>query len=128
VFGRSSAYESADPEQGVRGEPVTSRVIESLDRRDQPDASLLEQFSISKLATRRKLSTDHSYQPQVCSDESLPSSRSLFFEQSQLPIRRVCEAGARCSRVTCQQASLYGPLQLDNLGMSQQRFVGRIVG
>jgi hypothetical protein len=128
VFGRSSAYEGADPEQGVRGEPVTSRVVESLDRRDQPNTPLLEQFSIPKLATRRKLSTDHPYQSQVGSDESLPSQRSLFFEKSQLLVRRVYEAGARYSRVTGQQASLYGALQLDNLGMCQQRFVGRIVG
>jgi hypothetical protein len=94
----------------------------------KPNAPLLEQFSSSELTTRRKLSTDHPYQPQVGSDESLPSQRSLLFEKSQLRVRRVCEAGARYSRVTCQQASLYGALQLDNLGMRQQRFVGRIVG
>jgi hypothetical protein len=93
----------------------------------KPNASLLEQFSISKLATRRKLPTDHPYQPQVGSDESLPSQRSLLFEESQLLVRRVCEAG-RYSCITCQQASLYRALQLDNFAMCQQRFVGRIVG
>jgi hypothetical protein len=94
----------------------------------KPNASLLEQFSISKLATRRKLSTDHPHQPQVGSDESLPSQGSLLFEESQLLVRRVCEAGARDSRITCQQASFYRALQLDNLALCQQRFISRIFG
>jgi hypothetical protein len=93
----------------------------------KPNASLLEQFSISELGPRRKLSTDHPYQPQVGSDESLPSQRALLFEESQLLVRRVCEAGTRDSRITCQQASLYRALQLDTFTVCQQRFVGRIV-
>jgi hypothetical protein len=94
----------------------------------KPNASLLEQFSIFRLGARRKLSTDHPYQPQVGSDESLPSQRSLLFEESQLLVCRVCETRTRYSRITCQQASLYHALQLDNFAMCQQRFVGRIVG
>jgi len=94
----------------------------------KPNASLLEQFRISKLATRGKLSTDHPYQPQVGSDEALPSQRSVLFEKSQLLVRRVCEAGTRCSRITRQQASLYRALQLENFAMCQQWFVGRILG
>jgi hypothetical protein len=93
----------------------------------KPNASLLEQFGTRKLATRRKLSTDHPDKPQVGSDESLPSQCSLVFEKSQLLVRRVCEAGARYSRITCQQASLYGALQLDNFGVCKQRFIGRVV-
>jgi hypothetical protein len=92
----------------------------------KPDASLLEQFRISELATRSKLSADQTDKPQVGSDESLPRQRSLLFEKSQLLVARVCEAGARYSRVVCQQASLYGALQLDNFGVCQQRFIGRI--
>jgi hypothetical protein len=92
----------------------------------KPDASLLEQFRISELATRSKLSADQTDKPQVGSDESLPRQRSLLFEKSQLLVARVCEAGARYSRVACQQASLYGTLQLDNFGVCQQRFIGRI--
>jgi hypothetical protein len=94
----------------------------------KPNASLLEQFRISKLATRGKLSTDHPYQPQVGSDEALPSQRSVLFEKSQLLVRRVCETGTRRSRITCQQASLYRALQLDNFARCQQRFLGRILG
>lgn len=57
------------------------------------DASFLEQFRIGELATGRKLSTDHSHKPHVGSDESLPGQGSLVFEQSQLLIRRIGEAG-----------------------------------
>jgi hypothetical protein len=103
-------------------------MIEPLDGREQPDASLLEQFSISKLGARRKLSTDHPHQPQVGPDESLPSQRTPFFEESQFLVRRVCEAGTRHSCITCQQASLYRALQLDSFAVRQQRFIGRIIG
>jgi hypothetical protein len=91
------------------------------------DASLLEQFRISELATRGKLSADQTDKPQVGSDESLPSQRALLFEKPQLLVGRVSEAGARYSRFTCQEASLHVALQLDNFGVCQQRFVGRIV-
>ena len=94
MFGCSCTYERPNPEQGVGGEPVSSRMVEPLDSCDQPDASFLEQFRIGKLATRRKLSTDHPYKPHVGSDESLPCQRSLVFEQSQLLIRRIGETGA----------------------------------
>jgi hypothetical protein len=83
------------------------------------DASFLEQFRIGKLATRRKLSTDHPHKPHVGSDKSLPGQRSLVFEQSQLLIRRIGEAGARHSRISCQQARLDRLLELDNFGMCQ---------
>jgi hypothetical protein len=91
------------------------------------DASLLEQFRISELATRGKLSADQTDKPQVGSDESLPSQRALLFEKPQLLVGRVSEADARYSRFTCQEASLHVALQLDNFGVCQQRFVGRIV-
>jgi hypothetical protein len=58
------------------------------------DAALLEQFRIGQLATRRKLSADHPDKPQVGSDESLPSQRSLIFEQYQLLIRGIRETRA----------------------------------
>jgi hypothetical protein len=38
MFGGSRAYEGADPEQGVGGEPVTPRMVEPLDGCDQTDA------------------------------------------------------------------------------------------
>ena len=60
----------------------------------RPMHPFLEQFRIGKLATRGKLSTDHPDKPQVGSDESLPGQRSLLFEESQLLIRRIREAGA----------------------------------
>jgi hypothetical protein len=78
------------------------------------------------LATRGKLSADQTDKPQVGSDESLPSQRSLLFEKPQLLVGRVCEAGARGSRITCQKASLYGALEFDNFGVCQQWFIGRI--
>jgi hypothetical protein len=69
-------------------------MVESLDSCDQTEAPFLEQFRIGKLATHRKLSTDHPHKPHVGSDESLPGQRSMVFEQSQLLIRRIGEARA----------------------------------
>jgi hypothetical protein len=40
MFGGGRAYERTDPEQGIRGEPVSPRMIEPLDSRDQTDAWL----------------------------------------------------------------------------------------
>ena len=40
MFGGGRAYERTDPEQGIRGEPVSPRMIEPLDSRDQLDAAL----------------------------------------------------------------------------------------
>jgi hypothetical protein len=40
MFGGGRADEGTDPEQGVSGEPVTSRMVESLDSCDQLDAAL----------------------------------------------------------------------------------------
>jgi hypothetical protein len=94
-------------------------MVESLDSCDQPDASFLKKFRIGKLATRRKLSTDHPHKPHVGSDESLPGQHSLIFEQYQLLVRRIGEAGAGHSRISCQQAGLDRVLQLDNFGMCQ---------
>jgi hypothetical protein len=58
------------------------------------DASLLKQFCIGQLASRRKLSADHPDEPQVGSDESLPGQRSLIFEQSQFLIGGIRETCA----------------------------------
>jgi hypothetical protein len=92
------------------------------------DASLLEQFRIGKLAPRRELSADHPDKPQVGSDESLPRQRTLIFEQSQLLVRGISETCACHSSIPRQQAGFDRPLQLDNVGVCQQRFMSCIVG
>jgi hypothetical protein len=92
------------------------------------DASLLEQFRIGKLAPRRELSADHPNKPQVGSDESMPGQRTLIFEQSQLLVRGISETCACHSSIPRQQAGFDRPLQLDNVGVCQQRFMSCIVG
>ena len=57
------------------------------------DASFLKQFGIGKLATCRKLTTDHPDETQVRLDESLPRQGPLVFEESQLLICRISKAG-----------------------------------
>ena len=122
MFGGCRADESADPEQGVGGEPVTPRMVEPLDCRDQTDATFLKQFGVGKPATRGKLSTDHADETQIGLDESLPRRRPLVFEKSQLLICGISEAGARYSRLSRQQSRLDSGLQLEHLGMGQQGF------
>ena len=70
------------------------------------DASLLKQLRIWKLATRRKLPTDHPDETQIGFDEPLPGHRSLIFEQSQFLVSCIGKAIARHSRLSCQQAGL----------------------
>jgi hypothetical protein len=86
------------------------------------DASFLKQFGVGEPGTCRKLSADHPDETQVGVDESLPCRSPLAFEESQLLICRIGEAGARYSRLSRQQACLDRELQLDNLGMGQQGF------
>jgi len=91
------------------------------------EASLLKQLCFRKLATRRKLSTDHSDQTQVGLDESLPGQRSLVFEQDQFLLCGIGKASARQSRSFGQQSGLDYALQLDKLNVGQQWFVGDVV-
>jgi hypothetical protein len=88
----------------------------------KPDASLLKELGIWKLATRSKLPTDHPYQTQVGLDEPLPGQRSLIFEQSQFLLGRIGKARTRQSRISRQQAGLDRALELDKLGGGQWRF------
>ena len=60
--------------------------------RGKTDASLLKQLGVWKLATRRKLSTDHPDKAQVGLDEPLPGQASLIFEQSQFLLGRIGKA------------------------------------
>jgi hypothetical protein len=91
------------------------------------DAAFLKQFGIGKLATCRKLATDHPDKTQVGLDESLPRQRSLAFEESQLLICRISETGARYSRFLREQPCFDRALELDNLGVRQQGFRTDIV-
>jgi hypothetical protein len=91
------------------------------------EASLLKQLGIWKLATRRKLPTDHPDKTQVGLDEPLPGQRSVIFEQSQLLLGRIGKARPRQSRISRQQAGLYDALELDKFGGAQLGFVGDIV-
>jgi hypothetical protein len=91
------------------------------------EASLLKQLGIWKLATRRKLPTDHPDEAQVGLDEPLPGQRSLIFEQSQFLLGRIGKARPRQSRISRQQAGLCDALELDKFGRGQARFVGNIV-
>ena len=74
--------------------------------RGKTDASLLKQLGVWKLATRRKLSTDHPDKAQVGLDEPLPGQASLIFEQSQFLLGRIGKARTRQSCISRQQAGL----------------------
>jgi hypothetical protein len=83
------------------------------------EASLLEQLGIGKLATRRKLPTDHPDETQVGLDEPLSGQRSLILEQSQFLLGRIGKTRTRQSRISRQQARLDDALELDKLGGGQ---------
>jgi hypothetical protein len=80
--GGGRAHESSDPKQRISREPVAAGMIKALNRGDQTDASLLEQFGIGQLASRGVLATNHADKPEIGSDESLPSLLSLIFKKS----------------------------------------------
>lgn len=90
------------------------------------DASLLKQLGIGKLATCRKLPTDHPDETEVGLDEPLPRQRSLIFQQSQFLLGRIGKARTRQSGISRQQAGLDNALYLDKLGVGRQGFVGDI--
>jgi hypothetical protein len=90
-------------------------------------ASFLKQLGIGKLATGRKLSTDHPDETQIGLDEPLPGQRSLIFEQSQFLLGRIGKAHTRQWCISRQQAGLDDALELDKLGRGQLVFVGNIV-
>jgi hypothetical protein len=86
------------------------------------DASFLEQFGFRELTPCRLLTTDHSNQTEVGSDESLPSLRSLVLKHSQFLISRVGKSGTRHPGIPRQQASFNRALQINDLGAGKQRF------
>jgi hypothetical protein len=88
------------------------------------EASLLKQLGIWKLATRRKLPTDHPDETQVGLDEPLPAQCSLIFEQSQFLLGRIGKARTRQSRISRQQAGLDGALELHKRDGGQLGFIG----
>jgi len=87
----------------------------------------LEQLRIWQLAAGGVLATDHSDEPEVGSDESLPGMLSARFEESQFLIGRIGKPSTRYSGIPCQQARLDRALQRHNLCTCQHGLGGLIV-
>ena len=91
-LGRRGADEGRDPKQRIGREPVAAGIVEPLDRDDQADATLLEEFGLRQLAAAAYCRQTMPTSPRLARMNRCRAPRRWSSRQPQLVIGRIAEA------------------------------------